>query len=157
MTAVYSDTRCRQHCAFFGVKVVLTPGDTGKHLTIDVHDELAELFAMATNQSNVTPLMLALMTHKRLQLRMYYRLFTAVLSRLEPKVGYGGDSHQPPRPPPKWQHTLQKKITATLYCEAANAFRRDCAFYHNKRCGYYGVISRVEVGEDGGFSPQHEH
>ncbi|MCJ8271266.1 MAG: recombinase family protein [Psychrosphaera sp.] len=40
-------------------KVVLTPDNTGKHLTIDVHGELAGLLAMATNQSNVTPLMLA--------------------------------------------------------------------------------------------------
>lgn len=40
-------------------KVVLTPDGTGKHLTIDVHGELAGLLAMATDQSNVTPLMLA--------------------------------------------------------------------------------------------------
>jgi hypothetical protein len=34
----------------------------------------------------------------------------------------GEKGHHPPRPPPKRNESLLKKITATLYCEAVNAF-----------------------------------
>ncbi len=69
-------------------KVVLTPDDTGKHLTIDVHGELAGLLAMATDESNVTPLMLAFDDAQEDQAEaqngnLFYRLSTA--SRLTNK------------------------------------------------------------------------
>ncbi|NQZ10477.1 MAG: hypothetical protein HRT35_25265 [Algicola sp.] len=51
---------------------------------------------------------------------------------------------------PNATNRCKKQITAALCCEAAIAFGAAAPFF-TTCCGYYGVISRVEVGENGGF------